>query len=136
MNIGNVYAELAGRLETIPDLKHIFPYPADDVTSPAGVMGYPEQIEYDQTYGRGMDRIRELPVFLVAGRPNAKAAMEKAAAWSSGAGTHSVKAVLESGDYESFDEVTVTACTFGVETIGGTDYVAARFVLDVVGSGN
>jgi hypothetical protein len=53
-----------------------------------------------------------------------------------GSGASSVKAVLESGTYTAFEAVRVTGGEFDTVTIGGTDYLAVAFDLDIVGRGS
>lgn len=134
MKLNDVMDEVAEALGTITGLR-VFGYPPPTLTPPAGVVSYPESIDYDQTYGRGVDRMRALPVLLVVGKATDRSAREKVAGWAAGSGAGSVKAVLEEHEWESCDELSVTACTFDVVTIAGIDYLAAMFSLDIAGSG-
>ena len=47
----------------------------------------------------------------------------------------SVKAVLEAGTYTAFDSLRVTDCEFEVITVAGVQYLAARFNVDIIGTG-
>jgi hypothetical protein len=55
--------------------------------------------------------------------------------YCAGSGASSIKAVLEAGTYTAFDTVRVARVEFDVLTIGGTDYLAALFDLDIIGDG-
>lgn len=134
MNLNDVMDEVATTLATISGLR-VFGYPPPTVVPPAGIVSYPDAIEFDQTYGRGMDRISGLPIILVVGKATDRAARETAAGWASGSGETSVKAALEDHEWASCDVLIVTRCSFDVVTIASVDYLAAMFEADVIGSG-
>lgn len=129
-----VMAEIGQKLAAITGL-NIFDYPPPTLVPPAGVVSYPDRIEYDQTYGRGVDQISGLPVILVAGKATDRSGCDLVTGWAAGDGPTSVKAALEAADWTSCDDLTVTACTFEVVTIAGVDYIAAMFVCDASGGG-
>lgn len=134
MNLGAVMDEVGAVLGTVSGLR-VFDYPPPTLVPPAGVVSYPERVKFDETYGRGMDRIIGLPVLLVEGKANDRAARDRVARWAAGGGDGSIKAVFESHDWVSCDVVTVTECTFDVVQVAGIDYIAALFSLDIAGSG-
>jgi hypothetical protein len=133
MNLAEVMQQVADQLDTIDGLR-VFGYPPDAVDSPAGIVSYPDEIVFDQTYGRGMDRIT-LPVFVVVARVSDRATREHIGRYVDGSGASSVKAVVEGGTYTAFDSVRVTGAEFDVVSIGGTEYLSARFTLDIAGKG-
>jgi len=133
MDLAAVQDAVAARLATIGALRtHAFP--PGRVSPDAAIVSYPERIDFDQTYGRGMDTM-VLPVVLVVGKVSDRAARDKLAAYCKGTGASSVKAVLESGTYTAFDVVQVADVEFDVVTIEGADYMAALFTLKIAGSG-
>ncbi|MBN1174528.1 MAG: hypothetical protein JXA67_20335 [Micromonosporaceae bacterium] len=134
MNLSDVMNEVAQRMDAITGLR-VTPYPPATILAPAGFVSYPERVEFDETYGRGQDMIQQLPVVLVVGRATERSARDTASEWASGSGPKSVKAALDGDDFQSCDDVTVTACDFDVINIGGVEYLAAVFVLDIAGSG-
>jgi hypothetical protein len=135
MDLNAVMDEIATELDTMTGLR-VHGHPPASITPPAGVVSYPERVAYDQTYGRGMDRIERLPVILLAGKATDRAARDKVAGWAAGSGAGSVKAVLEANEWTSCHTVVVTECTFDVVTIAGVDYLAAMFDLDIAGAGS
>lgn len=135
MRLNAVMNEIGVALTGMTGIR-VFDYPPPTITPPAGIVSYPDRIEYDATYGRGMDRIRELPVMLVVGKANDRSARDKVSAWADGSGATSIKALLEAHAWTSCDVVTVTACTFDVVTIASIDYIAALFSLDIAGGGS
>lgn len=135
MNLNDVMDEMAMVLGTITGLR-CFGYPPPRVSAPAGIVSYPDKIEYDQTYGRGMDKISGIPMILVEGKATDRTARDRIAEYVAGSGARSVKAVFEAHTWASCDDLVVTACSFDVVTIAAVDYIAATFEADAVGSGS
>lgn len=134
MNLATVMTELGAALETISGLR-VFSFPPDTATAPAAIVGYPESLEFDGTYGRGMDRMM-VPVVLVVGKVSDRSSRDELGAYCDGSGSRSIKATLDGyGSYTEADTVTVTAVDFDTFTLNGTDHIAATFLVDVAGSG-
>ncbi len=131
--MADVMDEVGDLLDTIADLR-VFRWATGDAYPPAAIVGYPEVINYDQTYVRGMDRYT-LTVYVVVGRPTDRSTRDAIAQYADGSGAASVKAALEVEPHVAFDTLRVTSVTFDVITLGGTDYLAALFELDIAGSG-
>ncbi len=134
MILADVMDELAARLEAFHKL-NVFAYPADSISPPGAVVGYPEQIEYDTTYGRGVDMFRGIELFLIAGRVDTLESRNTISDWTAGRGPKSIKQFLDGSNYTSCDDVHVTNATFDTFTLAGTDYIAAIFAIDVSGPG-
>lgn len=134
MNLADVMDEAATVLGTITGLR-VTAWPPGSVVAPAGIVSYADRIEYDQTYGRGTDRIAGIPFVLVAGKATERSARDTVAGWAAGSGSSSVKAAMEAHTWTSCDDLTVTRCTFDVVTIAGVDYLAAMFEADAIGPG-
>lgn len=133
MNLAAVMDEVAAVLETISGLR-VTAWPPGTVTPPAGAVSYPELVEFDQTYGRGCDKITGLPFLLVAGLPTERSARDAVSTWAAGSGAGSVKAAMESHAWTSCDDLTVARVEFDVVQFAGVDYLAAMFSADVIGS--
>lgn len=133
MNLADVMQQVADRLDLIDGLR-VSGFPAPKVVPPAAIVSYPDTYDYDATYGRGMDRVT-LPVVVVVGKASDRTARDRLGAYVDGSGPKSVKQVLESGTYAAFHTLRVVSVEFDVVTVGGTDYVAALFDLDIAGSG-
>lgn len=135
MDLAAIMKELAEVLDQHTGLR-VHDHPPATVVPPAGIVGYPDSIDYDQTYGRGMDRIPQLPVWLLTGgKPTDAAARNKVAGWAAGSGDSSIKILLEAHTWASCDVVVVRSAEFGVQTIAGVDYLAVEFSLDIAGNG-
>lgn len=134
MKPNDVANELTTRLRTISGLR-VFGYPPATVTPPAAIVSYPERIDFDQTYGRGMDRIPSWPILVVVGKATDRTARDRIYDYAAATGSLSIKAVLEGGTYTSFDDVHVVSCEFDVVGIAGIDYISALFTVDIAGRG-
>jgi hypothetical protein len=133
MDLGNVMDQVATQLDTISGLR-CFAYPPDSITPPAAIVSYPEELLFDATYDRGADTLL-LPVIVAVGKVHDRSTRNLVDGYCAGSGASSIKAVLEAGTYTAFDTVRVTRAEFDVVTIGGTDYLAALFDLDIIGDG-
>ena len=134
MNVGNVMDAIGTQLDTISGLR-VYDFPSELITPPAVVLAYPEEITYDETYGRGMDRMT-LPVLVLVGKVDVRASRDTLVPYTNGTGSKSIKAVVEAGTYTAFHTVRVTRCDFDVVRVGGVDYASAMFTLDITGSGS
>lgn len=136
MDLAAVMEEIGASVRGVQGLEgRTFAYPPPTVTGFAGIVSYPERIEYDLTYGRGMDKIVDLPVLIVVGRATDRTARDRVAQYAAGFGALSVKAAIEAEPHTSFDDVHVTSCEFDVVTIAAVDYITAMFRMDVAGQG-
>lgn len=136
MNLSDVAEEIAARLNTISGL-NAFPFPPDSVTPPAAIVLNPQpgDMVYDATYGRGMDRMT-LPLIVLGGRSNDQQAHADIRAYLDGSGPRSVKAALAGRGWTTLHTIRVT--TGGVDGVklGGVEYYAAMFDLDITGQGS
>lgn len=133
MNLASVMAALATELDKITGLR-VYAYPTDSVAVPAAVVGYPVSYTFDETYGRGSDRL-EVPVWVLVGRVSDRTAVTQLGAYCDGSSSDSVKQVLEAGTYTAMDSVRVVSADFEAVSVGSVEYLAAMFTVDVFGSG-
>lgn len=135
MNVGAVMDELAARIRQAPSLAgRTYAWPPGTVTPPAAIVPYPDRIDFDQTYGRGVDRMTGSFV-IVVGRPTDRQTRDQLTKYVDGIGAESMKVLVDGGVYTSCDSVSITAAEFDVVTIGSTDYLAAIFGIDIIGPG-
>lgn len=133
MVVTEVMDELGAALEEIPNLR-VFPFPADSVSPPAAVVGYPEEITFDVTMGRGVDQLT-FPVFVLCGRLSDRSAREALGPFLDGSGAQSVKEALKNGTYVEASSVRAASATVQVISMNAVDYLAAVFSVDVFGPG-
>lgn len=137
MNVSEVRAEIGVKLGVITGLR-VFPYTVKKVPPPGAIVGMPGVITYDQTYGRGSDRIT-LPLWVMVAHVDARSAEADLDAYMDGSGTRSVKAAVDSSNtnpYSSCDTVTVTTAEPDFYTSGAVLLLGAEFTVDITGSGS
>lgn len=137
MDVKAVAEELAGKLATISGLR-AFGYPVAQLPFPGAIVGLPDEITFDQTYGRGSDAMT-FPVWVMVGRADERAGALELMAYLDGSGVKSVKAALDktnTNTYTSCDDVTVTQAVPGTYTYNGVDAFGAEFTVEVLGSGS
>lgn len=135
MIVTDVREEIVTLLQQNVDRIHAYSWTNGLATPPAALVMLPTQIQYDQTYGRGLDRM-EIDVVVIVGRADDRSAFDLLSSYMDGSGNASVKAALESGDNDAWSTVRVTTVVSGTTTVGGTDYLAATFTLDITGPGS
>lgn len=133
MNLDTVMTEIATQLDTIAGLR-TYAYVPDKIVPPAAVVAYPERVRFDETYGRGFDRV-SLPIFVLVGRLTDRSAREILIGYCGGSGASSIKAVVEGGTYTAFDDARVEGVEFNTYRAAGTEYVGAKFMVDIAGQG-
>lgn len=137
MNVKAVAEEIAGKLDTITGLR-AFGYPVDQLPLPGAVVGLPDEIAFDRTYGRGSDSIT-IPLWVLVGRTDERAGALELMAYLDGTGAKSVKSAVDStrtNTYSSCDDVTITTAVPGTYTYNGVDAFGAEFTVEVMGSGS
>jgi hypothetical protein len=134
MDLNAVADEIAAVLDTIDPLR-VSAYPPGTVSPPAGIVSFPQSVTFDETYARGMDRIRDWPVVVVVGRVTERTARDRIYEYASPTGAKSVKAVLEAHTWSALDVLRVASVEFDVVDIAAVDYIAAVFHLDIAGHG-
>lgn len=127
---------LATNLATITGLR-VSSFAADKVSVPAAVVGE-VRIEFDKTFGRGLDEF-EVKVRVYASRADDRAGQDKLDGYLAGSGSGSVKAALESdrtlgGVAQTLRVTDVDG--YGVYEVAGMQYVGAEFTVTVWAAGS
>jgi hypothetical protein len=134
MDLAAVMDDIGTALETIEGLR-VFPYWADRIVPPAAVVGWPDPLSYDATMTRGADEVEGIPVIVMVGKADQRSARDQVAAYANGSGARSVKAVIEAHAATAYDSARVARAEFGVISVGGVEYLAATFSVDLIGQG-
>ena len=134
MNLQDVADELRTALDTVPGLT----VPAWGTKSsglPAGLIGWPESVEFTATYARGKARIRDWPVVIVVSANNTRKAWETLSDFLTDQ-PGGVVAALEGGTYTEADFVHVSSADL-VEgaKYDSKDVIAAILHCDINGPG-
>lgn len=104
-----------------------YAWPADSVTAPCTIVGYPSRIEFDGTMARGMDTWT-FPIWYVVGKTNTKDARNRLSTIIND--TTSVKSVLDGA--QSFGSVRVTTAEVTEITVGAVALLAVKFEAEVI----
>jgi hypothetical protein len=132
--ISDVMDELGNQLDTIDGLR-VHNYEADDINVPAGLISLPRSIDFSTTYNRGMDKLVLNAVILVSVVGD-KIRRDEIAPYADGAGPKSVKQILESTQYSSFDTIFVAKAVFDIFRFVDVDYLGLRFDINIAGEGS
>lgn len=135
MRLADVMDDIAARLKSIPGFRTVWEYPAGSVSPPAAVVSYPESYNPHSTYSRGLEEFTALPVVVVVGKADERSSRDALSEFVTGPGANDVVTALERSGYTAFDVLAVSSVDFDVVRIGDTDYIAALFNCDIVGSG-
>lgn len=136
MKIGDVMDEIAVRVRQAPSLTgRTHAQPVGAITPPTAIVDYPTNGKFDESYGRGTDRLTG-SLAVAVGRPTERQTRDQLTKYLDGSGPESIKALVDGdGNYVSCDSVTVTGWETEVWTIGTVDYLVAIFELDIYGPG-
>lgn len=130
--------EIAGKAAAAPLLTGgVSATPGSRITAPCGIVPYPSEIDFDETYKRGHDKITgEITIWI--GRPDEPQSRDFLTAFCDGDGANSIKALLEStptNTYTRCDTVSVSKASMDAYDHGGVTYLVAVFELDIYGPG-
>jgi hypothetical protein len=91
-------------------------------------------MNFDSTFNRGFDSAT-CTVLLIVGRMSEQAAQAKLDGYLAGTGSTSVKAAIEADATLSgaVQTVRVASATSGSVQVAGNDFLAYRYVLDLIG---
>jgi hypothetical protein len=133
MELGDVMEEIAAAAGVIEGLR-CFAYPPDKISPPTFMTALPESIDFDGTYGRGMDTL-QIPGLLVVGRMQDRSSVLNLVKYLGGSGPLSIKQAIEAFEYTSCDYVHVKSAAPGVFTFGQVDHLGVDLSMTATGSG-
>lgn len=133
-SISSIRDGLQARLLTVSGLRAHDTIP-DDISVPTAVVGAPESIDFDTTYGRGADRYT-IPIRVYASLASERAGQDKLDGYLAGSGATSIKAAIE-GDVTLGGAAHTTRVTqakdYGIYEIAGVQYLGVVFLCEVIG---
>lgn len=109
----------------------VYEWPTLTVNPPCLVVGYPTELRYDETYQRGSDRAT-FPVWVICGKVDARTTRDAIAVYIGPDGAASVKTALDGDLGGACQSCRVVSATIEAANIGGIDYQAVRFDLDIL----
>ena len=104
------------------------PYPAETVSPPCWVVGYPPDIDFLVDFGRGSDRA-VVPLYFVVSRNDPRTARDQLSAAIAGA--TEIKAILDGTLGGAVSVATVTGAKPSHLEVGGVPLLAAEFSLEI-----
>ncbi len=110
------------------DIKTGYAYPAESINPPCAVVGYPEEIEFDATFGSVNNRLK-IPVHIAVGKVHDRSARDRISVLIAGVG--SLKAALDGDLGGVVQTCRVTECEISTLTVAGVEYLSARLLLDI-----
>lgn len=141
MNIEDVSDEIATRLRTVAGLR-VHQDDPGSIDPPCVAIALPEDVQFDQTYGRGSDRISWSLALIVARLDSDKARLtRRLSPYLAGAGPVSIKQVIESDDaniytrYTAFHTIRLVRAEIAILQYGSIDYQGVIFEADIFGQG-
>lgn len=131
LNLSAVMDALAAAMVAGGVSRNVHAWPTEAVQTGDGVVGYPEQVDFDLTFARGADRAT-FPVWVICGLPQLKATRDAVSALITSAAA--VKTVLEAAAPGSaYASLQVLDCRpEAYEPIGMPPQMAVRFDVDVI----
>lgn len=129
VNLGAVMDAIATTCTGASLAPRAYPYPADTISPPCVVVGYPVLLSFDMTYQRGADQA-DIPVYFVVGRPNELAARTALSAILADA--TSVKSALDGTLGGVVSSLRVTDCRVMELEVNTVTYLAAVFNAEVL----
>jgi hypothetical protein len=134
--IADVRAGLATAMGTIAGLS-TEAYVRDIADVPVAMVGGPDPLEYDKTFGRGHDDYT-FPVMVFAARVSDEDSQTQLDAYLDPFGASSIKAAIEADSTLGgvVDDLRVTgAREYGPQDINGVMYLGAVLLVEVMASG-
>lgn len=135
MNLAGTMTAIANALKNGGVVARAWDWPNSVVQRGQAVVGYPEAVEFDVTFGRGLERAT-FPVWVIAGLANEERTRDELSRLISGA--TDVKDALESaspgGVYSSLRVIDCRVETYDAtpDAEKRTYYVSARFDCEVL----
>jgi len=133
--VQDVIDELGDALDEIEGLR-VFRYLPDSVSPPVAIVALPERIDFDETYGRGSDRLT-IDIAIIVDKAYDRTVVGRMSPFASGSGESAVKNALETYDsYTAFDWVHVDYAEFVPHEHAGQSFLSCVFTVQVVGVGD
>lgn len=127
-----VRANLKTRLATITGLR-VYDHVPDSVNVPGAVVGQLD-LTFDASFNRGFDNAT-CTIILIVGRMSEQAGQAKLDGYLSGTGATSVKAAIEADVtlQGAVQTLRVTQATAGTVQVSNVDYLAYRYLVELIG---
>jgi hypothetical protein len=128
LNVSSVMDAIAARIVAAGVTTRAYAWPTGSIQPPCAIVGYPEELEFDATFGRGSDRA-VFPVWMVCGNVSDRSARDVLSGYITG-GT-GIKDALDGTLGGAVQTARVTDCQVEKLPIGAVEYIAAKFMIEV-----
>lgn len=115
-------------LADLIDMSNVYAFPAESITVPCALVGYPEKVVFDLTFQRGGDTFL-LPVWLIVGRSGTIDTRDTLSGYLTGIA--SLKESLDGS--HAFGSVRCTDAEIAEVTVAGTTYTGIKISAEVLG---
>lgn len=129
----NIRTEIKNNLANISTLM-VYDYVPDSIEPPTAVVGVIQEVAYDQSMQRGVDKY-VIPVYLYVSRVDGQDAQSALDGYLISSGASSVKAQIESDttlNGEANSVRVVSASNYGVYDINNIAYLGVEFIVEVL----
>jgi hypothetical protein len=129
----NIRTEIKNNLANINTLM-VYDYVPDSIEPPTAIVGVVQEIDYDQSMQRGVDKY-VIPVYLYVSRVDAQDAQSTIDGYLVSSGANSIKAQIESDttlNGEANSVRVVSASNYGVYDINNIAYLGVEFLVEVI----
>lgn len=131
MNLATTMDSIATALATVTGLR-CYGWPDFSATVPCGLVGYPDEIDYDVTYqsspGVSSHDNATFKVWVVVGSQVTRTARDDLSTYVSSAGAKTIKTAIETG---LGGGCQVHKCKIVNISMGGKDFLAGEFEVEV-----
>jgi hypothetical protein len=130
MDLAAIMDAIADALGSITGLR-AYGWPLESIAPPAVIVGYPESIDYDYTFG-GTKTEATFPAWLVVGRVSDRTARDTLSSYLSVGGASELKAELDGDLGGACDTARVVNAAPDYIDLAGVPYLAARLDIHVI----
>lgn len=127
--LADVMDGIASTLEGALTGCRVYAWPTESPAAPCAIVGYPTTTEFDATFDDGSDRV-EFPIWLLVGKVADRTARDRLSALISGDAS-TIKGALDGDLGGAVQTSRVTDLSIEAVPVGGVDYLAARFTIEV-----
>lgn len=128
IDVGATMQAIADELVSAGVTKKAYGWPNPSVTAGSAIVGYPEELEFDATFGRGSDRA-VFPVWVIVGKAVERTARDAISAFITGA--TGVKDALDGDLSGAVQTARVTDCQIEEIAVGDVAYLSAKLLVEV-----
>jgi hypothetical protein len=129
IDLDAVMDAIANELEADGVTQRTYAWPADSISVPCAVVGYPTRLDFDASFQRASDEA-VFPIWFIVGAVAEKAARKALSDVITGA--TGIKNSLDGNLAGAVQTARVTDCVIETIDVGGVPYLSARFDLEVL----